>query len=282
MATHNGAARDRAHEAQFAVIVRTPRGTVQGYGLTRQWEEAGGVNIYLLDVWAAPGPDRQRVEAELFDHLEASIRALDQTVGAVVLGANGRSSEPSRRRLLVARGYRLVFDMIELEAPRTRPARGSMPAGVTVRTVTRNDAAAIHGLTLRVWSGRPYFTMPTLHEVDEWLARADPELFLLAEVGAHLVALASGNVSSRCAEIDDVQVDPTWRRQGLATALLAELMPRLEERTTLPIRLHTEGHDPAGARTLYARLGFNVVAAHYRFRKPLDDQVRQGRPRRGS
>jgi len=36
-----------------------------------------------------------------------------------------------------------------------------------------------------------------------------------------------------------------------------------------PVRLHTEGHDPAGARSLYERLGFVTVREHHRFRRPL-------------
>ncbi len=36
-----------------------------------------------------------------------------------------------------------------------------------------------------------------------------------------------------------------------------------------PVRLHTEGHDPAGALRLYQRHGFAIVGRSHRFRKQL-------------
>jgi ribosomal protein S18 acetylase RimI-like enzyme len=70
-------------------------------------------------------------------------------------------------------------------------------------------------------------------------------------------------------EIEDVQVDPEFQRRGLATALLARTLAMAAERRAGPVRLHTEGHDPAGARSLYERLGFQVVREHRRYRRPL-------------
>ncbi|MEU4620327.1 hypothetical protein AB0G04_10170 [Actinoplanes sp. NPDC023801] len=54
-------------------------------------------------------------------------------------------------------------------------------------------------------------------------------------------------------------------RHGLASALLARALVNLDG----PARLRTEGHDPAGALTLYERFGFRVVSRHHRYRKPL-------------
>lgn len=81
-----------------------------------------------------------------------------------------------------------------------------------------------------------------------------------------VVGLASAVLHDGFVEIDDVQVDPDWQRQGIASSLMALLFRRIRERSELPVRLHTEGHDPAGALTLYESLGFRVVARHHRMR----------------
>ena len=102
-----------------------------------------------------------------------------------------------------------------------------------------------------------------------WLADADYELFLLAEDVGALVGLTAATITDRYAELDDLQVDPRWQRRGIASALLSGLLSRIAERTRLPVRLLTEGDDPAGALTLYSRLGFEVVAVYGRYRKPI-------------
>jgi mycothiol synthase len=241
-----------------------------GYGLTWSWVEDDGTQVQLLDVWAVPGADRHRVEAELFDQLEAAVRARVPTAPQVVLGANCRSTETARLELLLMRGFTPVFDMVEMQAPSITRPTPALPGGLTLRSATGADVAAIADLTSRVWAGRAFFTMPSVDDVRSWLLRADPELYLLAvDDSTAVVGLASATLRPQCAEIDDVQVDPGWQRRGVASALLVELRTRLARRTSLPVRLHTEGHDPAGALSLYEHQGFSVVATHHRLRKPL-------------
>jgi mycothiol synthase len=159
--------------------------------------------------------------------------------------------------------------MVEMQFSPGKLESRPLAPHLVLRTVTADDAAAIAALTERVWANRPFFSASSFEEIRQDLARADPELYLLAEHESHLIGLASAEIAVGCAEIDDVQVDPTWQRHGVATALVSELVTRLTHRTNRPIRLHTEGHDPAGARSLYERLGFTVVTTHHRYRKQL-------------
>lgn len=159
--------------------------------------------------------------------------------------------------------------MVEMELATALRDRPGPSPDLSVRMARPEDAPAVVAFTERVWAGRPYVTAPQLEATRRWLTTADPELLLLAEDGSGLVGLVSARITTRQAEIDDVQVDPRRQRQGIATQLLTELVDRLRDRTALPVRLHTEGHDPAGARSLYERLGFRVVATHQRYRKQL-------------
>ena len=56
----------------------------------------------------------------------------------------------------------------------------------------------------------------------------------------------------------------------MATALLTGILTTPPLQTGGPFHLHTEGHDPAGARSLYERLGFGVEREYRRYRKPLN------------
>jgi mycothiol synthase len=103
----------------------------------------------------------------------------------------------------------------------------------------------------------------------DWLRRSDLDWFQVATVSDRIVAFVAASCTPVRVEIEDVQVDPDFQRRGLATALLTRTLTILAGQGADAIRLHTEGHDPAGARSLYERLGFRVVREHGRYRKPL-------------
>jgi mycothiol synthase len=252
---------------EIALVAHAASGEMAGYGMVRSWLEDDGTAVHLLDAWAVPGASRTGTLTELFTRLEAFVRDRGSPAPGAVLGANSRSTDQVRAALLTRLGFDCAFSMVEMQLTAGRPDPAALPPTVALRTMTPEDASAITGLTQRVWADRPFFTMPDLDETRQWLNQADPELFLLAEYDSHLIGLASAEIAARCAEIDDVQVDPSWQRRGVATALVSELLIRLSDRTEQPVRLHTEAHDPAGARSLYERLGFVVVTTHDRYRK---------------
>jgi mycothiol synthase len=256
-------------DADIGLVAQAASRGVVGYGKVSSWVEDDGTEVHLLDAWAAPGPCQTAAATELFTKLEAWVRDRVRPTARTVLGANCRSTEPGRIDLLTRLGFHWVFDMVEMQFTPGQLGSRPLPPHVVLRTVAADDASAIAALTERVWANRPFFSTSSLEEVRQELARADPELYLLAEHESHLIGLASAAIAVGCAEIDDVQVDSTWQRHGVATALVSELVSRLTGRTNQPVRLHTEGHDPAGARSRYEQLGFVVVSTHHRYRKQL-------------
>ena len=165
-------------------------------------------------------------------------------------------------------GYKLYFEMVELELD-LRHIRSSVPPGVAIRPAQPADAASVAHLTEQNWAGRPYFGGLSVERTVSWLEKSDPELFLVAEAAGQLIGIAVAKISDRVVEINDLDVLPAWRRRGLATGLMTELLDRISTRSSLPVRLLTEAHDPSGARTLYERLGFTTAARHGRYRKPV-------------
>src|SRR5690348_8501354 len=134
--------------------------------------------------------------------------------------------------------------------------------GFDLRTATVDDAGAWRRLAERAWAGRPFVVVPSEERLRSWLERSDRSSFLVATAGERV----AGFVAVSGDEVEDVAVDPDFQRRGLASALLARALERLGG----PARLRTEGHDPAGALSLYERFGFRVVSRHHRYRKPLD------------
>ena len=181
--------------------------------------------------------------------------------GPVVLGGNADETDTGREALLRSRGYERVFTMVCMVRERSPVPRRDLPEGVGVRTVTVGDAGDLRRLAERAWAGRPFVSLPSEERLRDWLQRSDPAGFLVATAGERIV----GFIAVTGDEVEDVQVDPDFRRRGIASALLSRALDGMDG----PARLRTEAHDPAGARSLYERFGFRVTQRQYRYRKPL-------------
>jgi mycothiol synthase len=162
-----------------------------------------------------------------------------------------------------------VFTMVEMEHDGSPVRPRQLPDGVTVRAATTADVRALVALAARAWAGRPYVRLPTVDQMRDWFSRSQLALFQVATVGERVVGFVAASRTPARVEIEDVQVDPDLQRRGVATAMLTRMLSTLSESGTAPIRLHTEGLDPVGARSLYERLGFRVVREYRRYRKPL-------------
>ncbi|WP_328473471.1 GNAT family N-acetyltransferase [Actinoplanes sp. NBC_00393] len=259
--------------ADWAVVAVDPSDSVAGWGSLRSWTEDDGTRVYLTDGYVAPPARRRGLGRRLLRESEAVAARLcagHTGNGPVVLGGNASTVQPDRMALLERSGYRQVFTMVEMEHDGSPVRPRQLPDGVTVRAATIADVPALAALTARAWAGRPYFAMPDVDELRDWLSRSQLALFHVATIGERLVGLVAASRTPARIEIESVQVDPDLQRRGLAAAMLTRMLSTLsEQRGTVPIRLHTEGLDPVGARSLYERLGFQVFREYRRYRKPL-------------
>jgi mycothiol synthase len=257
--------------ADWAVVALDPVGSVVGWGSLRSWTEDDGTRVYLTDGYVAPPARRCGLGRRLLHGSEAAAAQLAGRTGndAAVLGGNASTVQPDRAALLKRSGYGHVFTLVEMEHDRSpvRPRR--LPDSVTARAATLADARPLLALTARVWAGRPFFTLPAEDRFRDWLRRSELALFQVATINDRLVGFVAVNRTPARVEIEDVQVDPDVQRRGLATAMLARTLTMLPQQGAGPVRLHTEGHDPVGARSLYERLGFQVVREYRRYRKRL-------------
>ncbi|MEU4562390.1 GNAT family N-acetyltransferase [Actinoplanes sp. NPDC023936] len=258
--------------ADWAVVAVDRSGSPAGWGSLRSWTEVDGTRVHLTGGYVAPPARRQGLGGRLLREAEAVAARLaaGHTDGPVVLGGNASTVQPDRMALLERSGYRQVFTMVEMEHDGSPVRPRQLPAGVTVRAATIADVPALFELTARAWAGRPFYALPTVDELRDWFRRSEPGMFEVATIGVRLVGLVAVSRTPARTEIESVQIDPDLQRRGLATAMLTGTLNTLIGAGAGPIRLHTEGLDPVGARTLYERLGFRVVREYRRYRKPLD------------
>ncbi|GAA1653929.1 GNAT family N-acetyltransferase [Actinoplanes couchii] len=219
--------------------------------MVRSWVEDSGVHVFVVD-------------GDALDEAEETVRRMvaEQGItGPVVLGANADDGEHEREAMLLGRGFRRAFTMVDMRRDAGPVPQKPLPEGFRTRTVTVEDAAELWRLAGRAWAGREFISLPSEDRLRAWLRRSDLSTFEVVTSGDRI----AGFVAVVGDEIDDVLVDPDFQRRGLASVLLSRALTRLGGAAWL----RTEAHDPSGARTLYERFGFRVTASHHRYRRAL-------------
>ena len=86
----------------------------------------------------------------------------------------------------------------------------------------------------------------------------DPDLFLVAEEGGHVLGAVMGGFDGRRGIVYHLAVHPPARHQGLGTALMSELEGRLRAKGCLKYYLLVTP-DNVEAVEFYRRLGWSVM-----------------------
>ncbi|WP_405882283.1 GNAT family N-acetyltransferase [Streptomyces sp. NBC_01136] len=174
------------------------------------------------------------------------------------LEARGWASEVSAELWIGA-----LAPLADREAPEV-PGVPGVPEVVLSRSA---DAA---------WLGR--YQRKGLSEVALHVLGSGPSVWFATMPGAEgepPAAIGRCVVDGRWAGFAAVEVDPAQRRRGLATAVMAALARRALDEGASAAWLQVET-DNAGARALYAGMGFAAHHAYHHYRAPQAPQTPQG------
>lgn len=146
------------------------------------------------------------------------------------------------------------------------PARPVWPDPVTIRSATSSDLAAIHRTHQVAFDDHPTAMPLGLTDwVDSRTAGAPPDwpLWLVAEVDDQVVGICLGRSGTpegkEVGYIRDLGVIPSWRRRGIALALLMTEFRRFYARGLSAVALEVDDDTLDGAADLYERAGMEVV-----------------------
>jgi ribosomal protein S18 acetylase RimI-like enzyme len=134
------------------------------------------------------------------------------------------------------------------------PASPVWPIGISLRAFTPDDAGAVHALLAQAYDNGGGSVPAFL----PWWAKLsadseyDPALCFTAYASGTLVGTAQCWTS---AYVKDLAVHPSWRRRGVATALLLHSFHVFAQRGASQVDLKVETGN-GGAMTFYKSLGF--------------------------
>jgi mycothiol synthase len=216
--------------------------------------------VYWADL-RVPVSEPDDIRAELFDWVVARAKERDGRR----LRFHTLSTDEATKRLLEGRGLELIRHFyrmrIELDRP---PEKPQWPEGVTVRTVSEEDAEAVYEAHQESFEDhweharRPF---------DEWKHAFmgegfDPGLWFVAEsegeiAGVSLCKQHEGEPDQGVVRVLGVRTP--WRRRRLGRALLLHSFQEFRRRGLKAAILGVDAMSLTGANRLYESVGMRVI-----------------------
>ncbi|HEX6122823.1 MAG TPA: GNAT family N-acetyltransferase, partial [Ktedonobacterales bacterium] len=151
----------------------------------------------------------------------------------------------------------------------------ALPSDMETRPVLPAQYPAIYALFRDAWAGQFGTLADDAAGYEEFLddtvrmAGSDPALWQVAWHGAEAVGAVVGRAAQGQGYVEYVATRKAWQRQGIAGALLADVLRAFAARGLRAARLYTDAEDGQGAKTLYERAGFRTTTEHLLYRKPI-------------
>lgn len=258
-------------------------GQIVGCNYLTWWEEDNEVWLYLHQGLVLPAFRNQGIGTALLNWSEARIRqiAAQQPKGTPIYGANASSTAVDSTKMLLDHGYEVVFTLAQMhfdDFASLPPV--SVPEGMILRPPTPDDAPAMRASSRAAWS-KGSFGLPIAEEEEKEVAQLRDDIVKQGALWRVIMAgdAVAGQIWCSLHEangvhygvVDEINVHPDYRRQGVAQALMIDALRRFEAAGATLARLHTDDGNRNGAKSLYEKLGFRRVKTFPRYRKAMEE-----------
>lgn len=225
------------------------------------------------DVWIDARVDPGHLNRGLATwlHQRGVQRARQETVDTgldhVMLRTTVTAGDRPAERFLATQGFEpahhYVSMRLDLDEPPPRPV---WPDPVSIREATSRDLAAIHATHQAAFEDHVASLAMGLTDWVESRTGGDPPdwpLWLVATVDQRVVGICLGRAGTpegaEVGYIRDLGVVPSWRRHGVALALLMTAFRRFYARGLTGVALEVDDETLVGAVELYRRAGMQVA-----------------------
>lgn len=252
---------------------------VIGYSRVISWPEEDGTWVYLSLGWLLPDWRGRGIGTAMLRWAESFGRgqaAAEHPDARAEYAANASSTETEATALLLHEGYRAGYTVLEMGLDAgTAVSETPLAAGIEIRPVLAAHFPAIAASVREAY--RDEYEDGRFNEGDDPAAyvaelsgeRHDPGLWQVAWENEEVVGQVITVIEDGRAEVFEVSVRPAWRRRSIGRALLTRAVLALRGRGVETIRLHTVAEFRTRARDLYESVGFRVLKAFPRYRKPI-------------
>jgi mycothiol synthase len=243
-----------------------------------------GGRSYANFGFVRPAWRRRGIGSALHRHNESRLREIaaeHAVVSPTWFGSEGIDTNAGNIALLLGDGYapvRYFHDMVAASLDGVQPP--SMPEGIELRGVTRDQYRAIWLAEAEAF--RDHWGEAEWVEADWERFMADPDnedprFWMVGWDGDEVAGSVITTVPVEENEhhgrsrvyVSEVSVRRSWRRRGLARALLARSLVAARDAGFTSASLGVDTDSPTGANILYESLGFTPHKSYTSYRKPL-------------
>lgn len=262
-------------------------GEAVGYGRVMWWQEENDPQpyVYLNFGWVLPEWRGRGIGTAMMRWQEARLREVAEEQGhpedAPRFFQNwAADSEKAKTALIQQEGYK----PFTYEANMVRPDLEDipdlpLPEGVEIRPVKPEHYRAIWEHDIEAFRDHWGFAegMYTYEEFTDFAPYVDPTLWRVAWHGDKPVGQVLNFINPQENEeydrkrgyTESISVRREYRRQGIASAVIAASLRMLKEQGMEEAALGVHTENPHGAFQLYEKMGYRVVKMHTTYRKPF-------------
>lgn len=266
------------------MIFAEVHGETIGYGRGRWHRQPDGAFLHDLTGHVAPAWRRRGIGRAILRWTEERQRRVaseEKEIGPHLYQVGAQDSERGIAELLLGEGYAVVRRWYRM----TRPLDGeipdvALPDGLEVRPVAPDQYRAIWDADIEAFRDHWGFAEPPAGAYKQWLedpVAMMPELWQVAWDGDRVAGQVRSFINhTENAEqgrlrgyTEDISVGRSWRRRGLAHALIMRSLRVLKDRGMTQAALGVDADNVSGALRLYERCGFRPAQSGSIYRKPF-------------
>ena len=267
------------------LLIAEVDGVVAAFSRVNWYEEDDGTRIYSFFGELHPDWRRKGIGRAMVRHTERrahQIAANHSGSAPRLLQSFAYDSQRGAEALLRQEGYRAMRHSFAMMRPHLDDLPDApLPPGIEVRPAYPEHFRAIWEAKEEAFRDHWGHRAPTEDKYRGWLNDPffDPDLWQVAwDAGADqvvgtvltfVIPEENGRLNRRRGYTEGIAVRRSWRRRGVATALLVRSLRQLKALGFTEAALHVDGENPSGALKLYESVGFHAVRRESVYRKSL-------------